>query len=188
MSIVVAVTKNNQTVMAADTLTCFGDAEQVPADNCPTIKIRKLGSALLGGTGWAVYDDIIEHYVVENKEPDLSDRQSIFTFFLDLWKAMHDRYTLVNDQAQSKESPFGDMDSSFLIANSNGIFKISQDLSVTSFNQYYAIGWGADYALGAMYNLYQSDFDAATIAKQAAKTAIEFNVHCGGDITVMSVQ
>ena len=53
MSIIVAVTKNNKTVMAADTLTSFGDAQRVSGDNCPTEKIRRLGAVLLGGTGWA---------------------------------------------------------------------------------------------------------------------------------------
>ncbi len=188
MSIIVAVTKNNKTVMAADTLTSFGDAQRVSGDNCPTEKIRRLGAALLGGTGWAVYDDIIENYVTENDVPNLADRQTIFTFFLGFWKALHDRYTLVNDQAQAKDSPFGDLDSSFLIANRNGIYKVSQDMSVTRFNHYYAIGWGADYALGALYNLYQDKDSAETIAQQAVRTAMEFNVHCGGEITLMDVQ
>ncbi|MCH8260900.1 MAG: hypothetical protein IIC46_11920 [Planctomycetes bacterium] len=48
MSIIVAVTKNNKTVMAADTLTSFGDAQRVSGDNCPTEKIRRLGAALIG--------------------------------------------------------------------------------------------------------------------------------------------
>ena len=48
----------------------------------------------------------------------------IFTFFLDFWRALHDQYTFVNDQAATNATPFGDLDSTFLIANAGGIFNI----------------------------------------------------------------
>ena len=188
MSIVVAVTKNNQTFMASDTLTCFGDSQQISNINSPCEKIRRLGPVILGSTGWAIYDDILDNYLANNPQPQLSDRKTIFAFFLDFWKALHDRYTFVNDQSQAKDAPFGDLDSSFLIANANGIFKVSHDMNITHFNQYYAIGCAEEYALGAMQILYQQDGDAQSIAKRAVQTAIEFDVHCGGEITVLQVQ
>ncbi len=105
-----------------------------------------------------------------------------------LWRAMHDNYSLVNDQAQAKDSPFGDLDSTFLIANRGGIFKVSPDMDVSEFRQYYAIGSGAEYALGAMHNLFETDQSAEVIARKAVDTATQFDVYCGGTINVMTVE
>ena len=102
-------------------------------------------------------------------------------------QALHKRYPFVNDQAQSRDSPFGDLDSSFLIANAAGIFKVSHDMDVCSFQQYYAIGTGADYALGAFLNLYDTDLETEVVARRAVETAVQFDVHCGGDLDVLSV-
>ena len=118
---------------------------------------------------------------------EATDERLIFAFFVELWKVMHDRYTLVNDQAQSKDSPFGDLDSSFLIANRNGIFKVSPDMDVSRFDQYFAIGSGAEYALGAMHSVYDALDDADEIARRGVETAGAFDVYCGGETTVLSV-
>ena len=42
MSIVVAVTKNNRTVMASDTMGFYG-SQRVPTDNSKVVKIRRVG-------------------------------------------------------------------------------------------------------------------------------------------------
>ncbi len=188
MSIVVAVKKNDRLVMAADTLTCFGESEQTPASNCRTEKIYRFGESIFGATGWAVYDDILRDYVNRKGSPDLGGRDAIYRFFIDLWKELHEHYAFVNDQAQNKDAPFGDLDTSFLIANQSGLFKVSSDLCVTAFEQYYAIGSGAEYALGALYTCYDASDDAAEIARRAVLTACQFDVHCGGDIDVLGVE
>ena len=188
MSIVIAINKNDRILMAADTLTCFGDSEQSPTSNCRTPKIYRFGSSILGATGWAVYDDILSDYVKRKEMPELLGKEAIFSFFLELWKELHEHYPFVNDQAQSKDTPFGDLDTSFLFANRAGIFKVSSDLGVTPFQQYYAIGSGSEYALGAIYNLYDALPDPVEIAKFAVHTACQFDVHCGGEIDILEVE
>jgi ATP-dependent protease HslVU (ClpYQ) peptidase subunit len=187
MSIIVAVTKGGQTVMAADSLTSFGDGLRVPPNNCSVAKIRRVNGSLLGAAGWGIYDCIVDHFLAGNQPAELGDQREIFSFFLALWKALHDRYPFVNDQAHSRDTPFGDLDATFLVANRGGIFKVSHDMDVCRFNRYFAIGSGADYALGAMFNLYEGGDDAAAIARRAVLTAIEFDMHCGGDVLVEDV-
>jgi ATP-dependent protease HslVU (ClpYQ) peptidase subunit len=187
MSIVVAVHKNDRTVVAADTLASFGDAERVPPANASVHKVLRIGDAVVGGTGWAVYDDILRDFLSRHPAPSLTGEGEIFSFFMQLWKALHDEYSFVNDQAPGKDTPFGDLDSSFLIASSGGIFKVSSDMGITRFNQYYAIGCASDYALGAMYNLYPVEADPESIARRAVETAIAFDMHCGGEVEVLEV-
>lgn len=181
MSIVVAVRKQDRTVIAADSLTVFGEAQQLPPANSMTPKVRRVGDSFVGAAGWAIYDCILENFLAGRPEPSLRDEPSIFAFFLELWHALHDRYPFVNDQAQGKDTPFGDLDSSFLIANAHGMFKVSHDLDVFRFNQYYAIGSGAEYAMGAMSVLYEQADDAEEIARRAVGAATLFDVHCGGE-------
>lgn len=187
MSIIAAVRKNDQTFLAADTLTCFGDSHRVPQSNAITPKIRRIGGVVVGGSGWGVYDRILDAHLAEQPDPPLSNEPEIFAFFMDLWRVMHDKYSFVNDQAGSKDSPFGDLDSSFLVGSPHGIYKVSPDMDVSRFDQYYAIGSGAEYALGALYNLYEWEESGEIIARSAVESAIAFDVYCGGEITVMQV-
>ena len=60
-------------------------------------------------------------------------------------------------------------------------------MDVSRFEQYYAIGSGAEYALGALYNLYEWEQSAEIIARGAVETAIAFDVYCGGEINVSAV-
>ena len=188
MSIIIAVKKNGRTVVAADTLNVFGQ-ERIATDNSRVTKVRPIGSSLMGFTGWAVYaniiDDMLEH---RDDTPPLGDEKEIFAFFMDLWKELHERYPFVNDQPHTKDSPFGDLDASFLIVNANGIYKVSEDASVCRFEKYYAIGSGGAYALGAVHQLYDGDDDAGDLARRCAETAIDFDIYCGGEIDLFKVE
>ncbi|MEE2907525.1 MAG: hypothetical protein VX527_06780 [Planctomycetota bacterium] len=187
MSIIVAIHRNGSITMGADTLTCFGDGEQAPAENCATRKILTMGNAFIGGTGWAVYDDIIDHWMQEKEPPALGSKKEVFSFFLELWRSMRDGYPFVNDQANSKDTPFTDLDSSFLVAAHGGIFKVSSDLGVTAFNQYAAIGSGSEYALGAIEALWHRQDDDESLVREAIEAACRLDVHCGGQIELVRV-
>jgi ATP-dependent protease HslVU (ClpYQ) peptidase subunit len=187
MTVIVAVCKGDATVMAADSLTSFGEDRCVPAANSTTPKIRRIGDSALGSAGWAVYDRILDAFLAERTAPDLSSERAIYTFFLDLWRTMHEAYPFVNDQASGKDTPFGDLDSTFLIANRGGIFRVSTDMDVCRFEQFHAIGSGADLALGAMYVLHGQDRAADEIARGAVETAGQYDVYCGGATTVITV-
>jgi ATP-dependent protease HslVU (ClpYQ) peptidase subunit len=187
MSIIIAVTKNGKTVMAADSLNVFGQ-ERIPTDNSKAVKVRRVGPALLAFSGGSVYDNIIENVLAGHDTPRLDDAEHIFNFFLELWRQLHERYQFVNDQCREKDSPFGDLDASFLVANRAGIFKISQDVSVCRFGKYYAIGSGAYYALGALHQIYDRCDGAAEIARRGVESAIEFDIYCGGEIDLFEVK
>ena len=186
MTIILAVNKNDETVIASDSRVSFGN-EIIPGDNLPVEKIIKFGDSYIGSSGWGVYDNILADFIRSKRDTNLDDAQSIFSFFMDLWKDLHKQYSLVNDQSSGKESPFGDLDAKFLIVNWNGIFLVSSNMSVRKFNKYYAIGSGSSYSLGALDLLYDQKFDAESIARRAVATAITFDNTCGGKIDVRKV-
>ena len=186
MSIVVAVQKNGHIVLAADSLACFGDSEEIPAVNAATPKIMTIGQAVIGGTGWALYDNIMRDFLKDQPPPSLNTEQEIFTFFMKLWHALRDRYSYVNEQPQSKDTPFGDLDSSFLIGSPGGIFFVSSDMGTTAFKQFYAIGSASTYAIGAMHVLYDQIEEADAIARKGVEAAIAYDLYCGGHIDVVA--
>lgn len=188
MSIAVAVQKHGRLVIAADSLTTFGNTK-VPFDLHAAKKIRHVGVSWLATTGWGLYENILADYLARGRGVRLESQEQIFEFFLKLWKALHKKYTLVNDQAEEKEAgPFGNLDSTFLVANRRGIFYVAPDLSVTSVARYFAIGSGAPFSLGALHSLYHGRLDAAGLAKKAVEAAIAFDNYCGGEVQAQIVK
>jgi len=187
MSIVVGVRKGSDIVIASDTQNNFGSQVMTP-ENHRTSKVHSVGSAYLGTTGWGLYDNILLDFLAHERKVELTDQRSIFAFFLKFWKSLHDHYTFVDDKRDSDdESPFADIDASFLIVNTGGIFYVASDLSVTSFEQYFAIGSGANYSLGTLHGLYEKEHTAEELATAAVKAAIAFDVYCGGEVDLTKI-
>lgn len=187
MSIAVAVRTAEEIVLATDSKRTFGGGA-VPAENLRDIKMRKVGSAYIATTGWGVYTNILDDYLGKSRHPQLHDSASIFSFFRNFWKALHQRYAFVNDQCSETDSPFGDLDASFLVASDSGIFYVACDMSVTEFDQYYAVGSGAGYALGAMHALYGGKQSAELMARRAVAAASALDIYCGGDVNLIKLR
>jgi ATP-dependent HslUV protease subunit HslV len=187
MSIAVAVRTNEHIVLATDSKRTFGGGA-VSADNLRDVKMRRVGNAYVATTGWGVYTNILEDYLRAGRSPRLRDSASIFAFFRNFWQALHRRYAFVNDQCSESDSPFGDLDASFLIAADSGIFYVACDMSVTEFDQYYAVGSGAGYALGAMHALYGGKLDAETVARRAISAASALDIYCGGETNLIKLR
>ena len=184
MSIALAIEKNGELILAADTLTSFGHTKVPPVLHAAD-KIRRVGSSFLATTGWGLYENILDDVIARRKNIKLGSREQIFDFFLRLWNDLHKKYSFVNDQIDEKEAgPFGSLDSTFLVAGRAGIFYVGPDMSVTKVKHYFAIGSGAQHALGALHGLFDSKLDAEGIARRAVAAAIAFDTYCGGDVQI----
>ena len=188
MSIAVAVRKDARVVLATDSQTNLG-SERVPAANLSGPKFMQIGDAHLAATGWTLYSNILADMLGRRRStPTLDSEVTIFKFFTRLWEELHERYNFVKDQADDADSPFGSLDSTFLVVCAQGIFGVASDLSVLRYERYFAIGSGAPFALGAVHALYESEHDAEAIARSAALTAIDHDVYCGHPIHVATVR
>ena len=184
MSIAVAIKKNRQLALGSDSQTSFGSS-RVPWDNLKTTKIHRIGESYIATTGWGLYENILDDYLVRTPETKVDTKHAIFTFFMTFWKELHDNYSFVKDQPdKDDESPFGSLDATFLVISPEGVFHVGADMSVTTFEKYYAIGSGADYALGAISVLYDYAPAALTICRKSLGAAIDFDVHCGGETNI----
>jgi hypothetical protein len=107
---------------------------------------------------------MLNAHLERHPPPALYTESDVFAFFIRFWRAIRKDYTFLQRGAPT-EHPFADLESTFLLANRGGIFRVQSDLDVTEFKQYSAVGTGAKYALGAMRVLYDqlddSDRDRA---------------------------
>ena len=186
MTILVAVEKGPDLVLAADTKTSF-DMHTVPIENLRAEKILQVGDAVLGCAGWALYGNLLEDYLKDKRKVSLGSRQHVFRFFLKFWEDLREHYSFVEDRAADEETPFADLDSEFLVVHPQGIFHVASHLTVAQLHRFFAIGAGADYALGALQVLYDQDLDAETLARRAVETAIAFCSDCGGPVDVRTL-
>ena len=190
MSIAVAVRKGGHIALATDSMTSMGP-ERVPAENRTDRKYITLGNVHLATTGWTLYSNILEDLLARRRGvPRLSDERAIFRFFNEFWHVLHERYSFVRDQAGGDDdgSPFGSLDSSFLVVAPGGLFSVATDLSVTRFERYFAIGSGAHAAMGACHALFDGPGSAAEVARAAAAAAIAHDIYCGPPINEVSVR
>lgn len=181
MSIAVAVRKNARIALCTDSQTTLG-GERVPVENCVDRKYLKVGDSYVAATGWTLYSNILDDVLRRRRsQPRLDNEQRIFSFFNELWHLLHDEYSFVKDQPREDDegSPFGSLDSSFLIACPRGLFSVSTDLAVTRYERYFAIGSAAPVALGACQVLYESDADALGVASRAVQAGIAHDIYCG---------
>jgi ATP-dependent HslUV protease subunit HslV len=187
MSIALAIRKEGELIVASDTLTSFGHTKVPPTLHAAT-KVRRVGGSYLAATGWGLYENILDDVLARRKNPRLGSQSQIFAFFLRLWSDLHKKYSFVNDQIDEKEAgPFGNLDSTFIVAGRAGIFYVGPDMSVTEVEHYFAIGSGAQFALGALHALHGTKLDAETMARRAVEAAIAFDTYCGGEVRIHRV-
>jgi ATP-dependent protease HslVU (ClpYQ) peptidase subunit len=185
VTIAVAVRKHGRTVVAADSLVNFG-GERYPSENTRFHKIKEVGHSLVVWSGWSLYAELLNAHLERLPPPSLDTEREVFAFFVSFWRALQEEYTLLQPPG-SREHPFGELDSVFLLANRAGVFRVQSDLDVTEFSHFAAIGSGARYALGALQVLYPREEDPAEIARAAVQVGIDSNVYCGGPIDVCEV-
>ncbi|MBA3582044.1 MAG: MFS transporter [Gammaproteobacteria bacterium] len=182
MSTIVVVRKNNQACIAADTLTTFGDLKLTAARDRFHEKIQISNTSFFGIVGSAAHSLVMDDVISEGEITlDLTSRHAIFQSFLKLHSVLKDHYFL-NPKGEDND-PYESSQIDALIANPSGIFGVFGLRDVNEFTQFWAIGSGADYALGAMHVLYDQLESAEAIALAGAAAGAAFDNASGLPLT-----
>ncbi|HYD02029.1 MAG TPA: hypothetical protein VEB22_12445 [Phycisphaerales bacterium] len=183
MTVVVGVRKKGRTVLAADSLVNFG-GQRFGVDNCQFHKIVRVGDSLMAWAGWSLYAEYLTAYLkTEQAAPPLGTEEEIFRFFVGFWRAARREYTMT-ERGMGRDHPFADLESTFILANKAGLYRVSGDMDVTQFKRYTAAGSGSKYSLGALEVLYEQDGSAEEVARRAVQVGINCDVYCGGTIDI----
>ena len=186
MSTIVVVKKNGKACIAADSLTSFGDLRMSSDYDVGHDKIQAYGDGYFGIVGSAAHALVMES-VMKNKKVkiDFSDRMNIFETFRALHPVLKDKYFLI--AKDEDEDPYEASHIDAVICNNRGIFGIYSLREVSEYNKFWAIGSGSEYALGAMYALYDRLDSAEDIAAAGVQAGAEFNAATSLPMTLYTV-
>lgn len=178
MSTIVVARKGNQVCIAADSLTTIGNVKLGAGYDKYYDKIQRCGDAYVGIVGSAAHSLVIEDiFKQENIEYDFKSRQGIFRTFLSLHTVLKDKYFLVPNAktGSDEEDPYETSHIDAVIANEQGIFAVYSLRDANEFERFWAIGSGADFAIGAMHACYEQYDSAEEIAKAGIMAGTEFD-------------
>lgn len=178
MSTVVVVKKAGQVCIAADSLTSFGDLKLNSVYDAAHDKVLRKDDNYLGIVGSAAHQLVLESVFASKKiseevDIDLSSRLSIFETFRAMHPILKERYFL--NAKDEDDDPYESTQIDALIANPSGIFGVHSLREVTEYNKFWAIGSGAEYALGAMFAVYDNVTSAEEVAHAGVAAGAEFN-------------
>ncbi len=165
MSTIVAVIKNNAACIAADSLTSFGDTKQAAEYVTDSEKIIQFsGNNYIGIVGSAAHHLVMQNLLARHADKiDFSSRFNIFDSMKQLHPILKEEYFLNSKDEDEDSYESSRVDA--LIMNANGIFGLYSLREVDQYTRFWAVGSGAEFALGAMQVAYSIYDDAAAIAE-----------------------
>ena len=188
MSTIVAVAKQNRICIAADSLTSFGDTRQPAEFVTDYDKILPVGQECYIGIVGSAAHHLVMHNLFERHadKVDFSDRFSIFESMRVIHPILKDDYFLnsKDDDDDSYESSRVDA----LIVNRSGIFGLYSLREVDQYSRFWAVGSGAEFALGAMKVAYELFDDAEAIARAGIEAGACFDSGSALPMTCYSVE
>ncbi|MFM8691486.1 MAG: MFS transporter [Limnohabitans sp.] len=172
MTTLVIVKKAGQVAIAADTLVTFGDT-RLGSRYEANSKILRLGTSQ--GVSYIGMAGSVAHFPVLRKAINtlpaaqvlLGSKDQIFDTFTRLHPVLKEQFYL--QTKEDENDPYESSQFSVVIANANGIFGLYSYREIFEFKQFWGIGSGRSFALGAMY----ACWDKAKTAREVAMTGVQ---------------
>ncbi len=186
MTTIAVVKKNGFASIAADTLTTYGNTKESAKYVVNSEKIIVFNENFLAFSGSASFALSFQLILSEvKKKISFKSIEDIFRAGLLIHKELKENYFLRPEDDESFETSRGDV----LIMNPHGIFGLSSYRYVQEFSRFYANGSGCDFALGAMFAVYENeDKGAEEIAKIGLGAGIEFDDGSDSPITCYTLK
>jgi ATP-dependent HslUV protease, peptidase subunit HslV len=89
---------------------------------------------------------------------------------------------------EDEDDPYESSQITSLVANPYGIFGVYSYREVFSFDRFWGIGSGRNFALGAMYATYDSVRSARELAEIGVKAGAEFDKSTAGPFQIISFE
>ena len=173
MTTIVVVRKGDSAVIAADTLTTFGTTRLAPAYDRSPQKVVAYRDSFIGVAGSAAHQLVLENLLERNPNLDFNGRPAIYETFRKLHPMLKDEAFL--NPKEEDDDPYESSQMTVMLANPTGIFAVYSMREVFEFDRFWAIGSGRDFALGAMYAVYNKSKGAAAIAEAGVVAGAEFD-------------
>ena len=185
MTTIVVAKKNGIAAIAADTLTTFGNTRLSAARDASHDKILQIAGSYIGVCGSAAHHLVLTSLLSRRPEAQLNSKARIFETFRKLHPQLKEECFL--NPKEDEEDPYESSQITALIANSSGIYGVYSMREVFEYTQYWAIGSGQEYALGAMQYAYSRCEHAEEIAQAGIEAGITFDKNSASPITLYTI-
>jgi ATP-dependent HslUV protease, peptidase subunit HslV len=186
MSTIVVVRKNNKVAIAADTLSTIGSTKSDSKYVANSEKIIRFGDSYIGIIGTSAHGQVLESLIKKYpKKISFNGVSDIFETYLRIHPILKEEFYLKTEEEDDDEYESSQIDA--FIANPYGIFGMFSWRDVDEYNRFWAIGSGQNYALGAMYAVYDRIDDPEEIAKIGVYAGCEFDDGSGMPCTSHSI-
>jgi ATP-dependent HslUV protease, peptidase subunit HslV len=187
MTTVAVARLGGQVAIAADTLVTFGDTKLSHRYESNS-KIFKVGSSYVGMAGTVAHFPVLRHALtaMPADELKLGNKDEIFATFTKLHAQLKEKFFL-----QTKEEdadPYESSQYTVLIANAQGIFGVYSYREIFEFKDFWAIGSGRNFALGAMHAVSGKVKTAKDLVIAGVSAGCEFDKNSSTPIDVFSIK
>lgn len=191
MTTVVAVRKGGQVVMAADSLVTFGDtrlSHRAEANQKLFMVKDAAGESIFAVAGAAAHFLVLQHALAAQPAEALrfGSKDEIFRTFTLLHPVLKDSFFL--QTKEDEHEPYESSQFTMLLANASGIYGIYSYREVFEFKQFWSIGSGRSFALGAMHAVYDKARSARDVAEAGVAAACEFDRNSAGPVDVLTLK
>ena len=191
MTTVVAVRKGGQVVMAADSLVTFGDtrlSHRAEANQKLFMVNDAGGQSIFAVAGAAAHFLVLQHALAAQPPEALrfGSKDEIFRTFTLLHPVLKDSFFL--QTKEDEHEPYESSQFTMLLANASGIYGIYSYREVFEFKQFWSIGSGRSFALGAMHAVYDKSRSARDVAEAGVAAACEFDRNSAGPVDSLTLK
>jgi ATP-dependent protease HslVU (ClpYQ) peptidase subunit len=186
MTTLVAVRKNDEIAIAADSLTTFGDTRlSAEFDRTPE-KILHYKGTHIGLCGSAAHQLVFENILASHGDLDFTNKAGIFETFRKLHPILKEQHFL--NPKEEEDDPYESTQVTALVANEHGIFGVYSMREVFEYTQFWAAGSGREFALGAMHAQYSRLRTAAAIARAGVEAGALFDKNSALPMTLYTIK
>ena len=191
MTTVVVVKKAGVVAIAADTLVTFGDTRLGHRFE-PNSKLFKLntpaGLSCVGVAGTVAHFPVLRKAMeaLPREQLLLGSKDEVFDTFTRLHPVLKETYFL--QTKEDENDPYESSQFSAVIANASGIFGLYSYREVFEFNEFWGIGSGRSFALGAMYAVWDRVKTAREVASMGMRAGCEFDKNSGGPVELFTIK
>ena len=191
MTTLVVVKKAGQVAIAADTLVTFGDTSLSHRfeSNSKIFKVdTPAGVSYIGMAGTVAHFPVLRKAMgaLPKDQLRLGSRDEVFDTFIKLHPLLKDTFFL-----QTKEDdndPYESSQFTAVIANASGIYGLYSYREVFEFKEFWGIGSGRSFALGAMHAAWDKSKTAREVAIAGMNAGCEFDKNSAGPVEVFTLK
>ena len=185
MTTIVAVRKNDQIAIAADSMTTFGDTRLSAEFDSTSDKILRYRDTYIGLCGSAAHQLVFQSLLAKQDHLDFSNKIGIYDTFQKLHPILKEQHFL--NPREEEDDPYESTQVTALVANEHGIFGVFSMREVFEYTRFWAIGTGREFALGAMHAMYGRLKTAEEIAKVGVDAGATFDKNSGLPMTMYTL-